>query len=330
MECLIMSNREIDRLKTIQKTIDGTLTWPQAAEILSLSQRQIGRLCAKVRSRGNHGIIHGLRGHPSNHKLTQGLIDKAIELIKRHYHDFGHTFANEQLVDKDSIYKINRQADIEEELRDEMPLTQFTRAMGDLGVDMIFANSPQAKGRVERGFKTHQDRLVKELRLANISDMAAGNEFLEKVYIPKHNAKFALEPASTVNAHRQLLKTHNLEEILCVKTIRTLANDYTLRYDNRYFQILSQDGVRIRAGSKVIIEERLDTTLHMKFKDTYLCYKVIDKPPYRGYYARNPSLLKEIMKPPKGTCVPDKNHPWRKFKFTKKYLGKQTQETYYT
>ena len=98
-------------------------------------------------------------------------------------------------VDKDSIYNINRQATVEEELRDEQPMTQFTRAMSELGVEVILAQSPQAKGRVERGFGTHQDRLVKELRLAGISTLEQANQFLWKVYIPEHNRRFAVDPA---------------------------------------------------------------------------------------------------------------------------------------
>lgn len=420
MEQLTMSNHEIDKLKVIQNTIDGIFTWPQAAEILSLSVRQIGRLCAKVREDGNRGVIHGLKGRPSNHLLPQWYKDDALELIKLYYSDFGPTFASEKLfenhgyllsantvrtamlgeglyaakphkpkhrkwrarracvgmlvqldgsehtwfedrgpkcallifiddatsrilygrfitvedtanlmacaraylklharpvafyVDKDSIYKVNRQANIEEELRDEAPLSQFTRAMGELDVQMIFADSPQAKGRVERGFRTHQDRLVKELRLAGISDMASANEFLEEVYIPKHNAKFAVAPASPANAHRELLPSHKLDGILCLKLGRTLANDYTLRYKNKFLQLEPAQEVRIRPGSVVAVEERLDGSLHLKFKGVYLRHKAVEKRPHMGYYATNKSELKALTRPPKGTSVPSKEHPWRK------------------
>lgn len=427
MEQLIMSNREIDKLKVIQNTIDGRLTWPQAAEILSLSERQVGRLCARVREEGNGGVIHGLKGLPSNNKLPDATILKAISLVRQHFADFGPTLANEHLlddykirvsintlrkamiiaelykpkshkpkhrawrerrscvgmlvqldgsehdwfegrgpkcallvfiddatsrilyarfitvedtenlmrrtkeclklngrpvaiyVDKDSIYKINRQASIDEELRDAMPLSQFTRAMGELGVEMIFANSPQAKGRVERGFRTHQDRLVKELRLAGISDMAAANKFLETVYIAKHNGKFAVAPASRLNAHRPLLKTHRLDEILCVKLNRTLANDYTLRFDNKFFQVTKEQDIRIRPRDIVTIEEWLDGSRHLKFKGVYLRYKSISKPPYRGYYATHSSELNRAGSGT-GTSVPGKDHPWRRFIPAKKPL----------
>lgn len=427
MEQLTMSNREIDKLKVIQNTIDGRLTWPQAADILSLSERQVGRLCARVREEGNGGVIHGLKGLPSNNKLPEAVIEEAIDLVKMHYSDFGPTLANEHLfddhdilvstntlrkamimaelykpkthkpkhrdwrerrscvgmlvqldgsehdwfegrgpkcallvfiddatsrilyarfitvedtvnlmrctkdylkingrpvaiyVDKDSIYKINRQASIDEELRDAMPLSQFTRAMGELGVEMIFANSPQAKGRVERGFRTHQDRLVKEMRLAGISDMAAANKFLETVYIAKHNGKFAVAPASRLNAHRPLLRTHRLDEILCVKLNRTLANDYTLRFNNKYFQVTKDQDIRIRPRNIVTIEERLDGSMHLKFRAVYLRYKNINKPPYSGYYATHRSDLNRVGSST-GTCIPGKDHPWRRFIPVKKPL----------
>jgi len=421
MEQLTMSNREIDKLKVIQNTVDGRLSWPQAAEILALSERQVGRLCAKVREAGNRGIIHGLKGRPSNHQIEAGLVDKALGYVKAHYRDFGPTFANEKLwenhdiristntlrkamlgeglyvvkrykpkhrkwrerrpcvgmlvqldgsehawfedrgpkcallifiddatsrilygrfitvedtenlmvcakaylkfhgrpvafyVDKDSIYKVNRQADIDEELRDETPLSQFTRAMGELDVQMIFADSPQAKGRVERGFRTHQDRLVKELRLAGISDMEAANKFLE-AYIPKHNAKFAVAPASLTDTHRALLRAHRLDEILCSKLNRTVGNDYTLRYKNKFLQIAAEQTVRVRPGALVVVEERLDGSLHLKLKGACLRHTQVEKRLYKGFYATNKSKVEATRIPSKGTCVPGKNHPWRKFK----------------
>jgi hypothetical protein len=431
MEQLTMSNYEADRLKVIQNTIDGLFTWPQAAEILSVSERQVGRLCAKVRKEGNRGIIHGLKGRPSNNRLEEGLWDKAAGLVKQYYPDFGPTFAQEKLfenhsvrisvntlrkvmigeglyrpkpykprhrkwrerrhcvgmlvqldgsehawfekrgpkcallifiddatsrilygrfisvedtenlmacakaylklhgrpvafyVDKDSIYKINRQASIDEELRDETPLSQFTRAMGELDVQMIFADSPQAKGRVERGFRTHQDRLVKELRLAGICDMESANKFLE-TYIPKHNAKFAVAPASPANAHRALLRTHKLDAILCSKLNRTVANDYTLRYRNKFLQLAAEQPVRVRPGSVVTVEERLDGGLHLRLRGAYLRYKALEKPPYRGYYATNKSRLREMARPSKGSCVPAKDHPWRRFNWPGKHAPQQT------
>ena len=102
-QTLTMSNREIDKLKVINNVIIGKLTWDEAGSQLALSDRQIGRLCIRVRKEGNAGIIHGLRGKPSNNQLKPGLLEKAMGLVKSKYSDFGPTFANEKLFE---IHKI--------------------------------------------------------------------------------------------------------------------------------------------------------------------------------------------------------------------------------
>lgn len=419
MEILTMTNQEVDRLRMIRSVIEGKSTWKEAACRLILSERQIGNLVARVRRQGNRGIIHGLRGQPSNHQLESGLLERALGILRQpRYEGFGPTFANEKLqkihtiklsvptlrlgmveaglwkskkekvkhrawrerraclgeliqldgsdhdwfegrgprcvlliyiddatsrilygefipvedtlnlfkttrtylkrhgrpiafyVDKDSIYKVNRQASIEEELRDDQPLTQFTRAMEDLGVKIIAANSPQAKGRVERGFKTHQDRLVKELRLAGISNMKAANEFLWNVYIPEHNARFAVQAAGAANAHRPLLKTHRLEEILCWRTQRTLLNDFTLRFRNQFFQILESAVPRVRPGVKIFIEIRLDQSMHVRYQDHCLPFKRIVKRSARSRQDLEKSL-RGLFEPKSTAHAPPPNHPWR-------------------
>lgn len=439
-----MSHREIDRLKVIQNVLNHQLSWNDAAERLDLSRRQIGYLCARVRKDGNEGIIHGLRGQPSNHQMDPTLLEQALELVKTHYPDFGPTFANEKLrnvhgvvvsttrlrlammgqglwksrkakhthrawrerrscvgmliqvdgsdhdwfegrgprcallvfiddatskilhaefipvedtlnlmkaartyllawgrpvalyVDKDSIYKINRQATIDEQLRDDQPMTQFTRAMEELGIQVICANSPQAKGRVERGFDTHQDRLVKELRLAGISTIPEANRFLRDVYLPDHNRRCAVEPRDSRDAHRPLLKDHRLEEILSLRTPRVVANDFTLRCQNRFFQLLADQPLRVRPKNNVLVEFRLDGSTHIRFKDHYLAFTLIPKKPYRPAFANRAAHLLKIHRTrtsPKtsGASItalnhfgnvailktphkPASNHPWRHFK----------------
>ena len=217
-------------------------------------------------------------------------------------------------VDKDSIYKINRQASLEEEVRDEQPMTQFTRAMSEVGTEVITANSPQAKGRVERLFKTLQDRLVKDLRLAGISSMDGANRFLDQGYLDRHNARFADEPANPTDAHRKLLPEHKLERILSLRTERTLFNDFTLRYQKQFFQVLEHQPVRVAPKDKIEVEVRLDGTTHLRFKDAYLNYKPIPKRPYRAYLDAQPSRRKQYDDPRiKGVgSTPAKDHPWRR------------------
>jgi hypothetical protein len=217
-------------------------------------------------------------------------------------------------VDKDSIYKVNRQAALDEEVRDEQPMTQFSRAMAELGVTVICANSPQAKGRVERLFKTLQDRLVKDMRLAGVSSAEAANRFLAEGYLDRHNAKFQEEPANRTDAHRKLLPEHRLEQILCLRTQRTLLNDYTLQYHKRFFQVLEHQPVRVGPRDKVEVETRLDSSTWLRFKEVYLNYKTIPKRPYRAHYQAQPSDAKQYDDPRiKGVgSTPAKNHPWRR------------------
>ena len=206
-------------------------------------------------------------------------------------------------VDKDSIYKINRQATMEEQLQDLQPLTQFTRAMRELDIEVIPAHSPQAKGRVERSFDTHQDRLVKELRLAGIATIPEANRFLQRRYIPAHNRRFAIEPARPTDAHRPLLPRHDLAAILSVQTVRTIDHDFTVRLQNRFFQLGPAQPVRIRPGDTVLIEQRLDGSVHLRAKGCYLAFTPIAKPAPRPAHVaartrRLPRRLRRVWRPP--------------------------------
>lgn len=213
-------------------------------------------------------------------------------------------------VDKDSIYKVNRQASIDEDLRDEYPMTQFTRAMNELGVTVIPANSPQAKGRVERGFGTHQDRLVKELRLRAISTMEAANQYLWNEYIPEHNKRYAVEPASASDQHRPLLPSHDLDEILSLRSERTVFQDFTVRFKSRFFQILDDQPVRVRPKDKILVEIRLDGSMHLRFKDCYLNFKALPKRPERLSRHSKPVAASPTIR---RYHKPAASHPWRRY-----------------
>lgn len=415
-ERLIMTTRELDKLRVIRQVLEHQLTWREAARQVGVSIRQVARLCLRVRTEGNKGILHRLRGRASNRQLTSGVLEKAVGLVKQHYPDFGPTFANEKLcerhhlllstetlrqgmiragiwrsrppriphrawrprracvgelvqldgsdhawfedrgprcillsyvddatsrtlygefvtvedtetllrttkaylvrygrpvafyVDKDSIYRVNRQATIEEQLQDTAPLTQFTRAMRELEITVIPANSPQAKGRVERSFDTHQDRLVKELRLAKISDQATANRFLHAHYLPTHNAHFAVEPATPTDAHRPLRASHDLAAILSVQTTRTIERDFTVRCQNRFFQLGPEQPVRVRPRDTVLIEQRLDGTMRLRVKGRYLAFTPIAKPAPRPSHvaARAPRARRSP-----GPSRPPSTHPWK-------------------
>ena len=392
-EVMVMGHKEIDKLVVVRDFLGGRIKLVQAAEVLSLSTRQVSRLTAQVREGGPRGVIHGLRGRPSNHQLDSYNLERVLcALHGPMWHDFGPTFAQQQLlkrvririgvetlrqlmtqvdlwqpgqrkarhrswrlrrpcvglltqldgsehdwfegrgprcvliefiddatsrvlyaefvvvedthtllrvtrtylerwgrpaglyVDKDSIYKINREATIEEQLEDVQPLTQFSRAMVQLAIAMIFANSPQAKGRVERAHGTHQDRLVKELRLRGISDIASANGYLWGKYLPEHNARFAVTAAEPRDAHRPLLACHNLDAIMAIQIERQVQNDFVVQHDKRFYQLLPEQPVRVNPKDRVVVVEHLDGSVQVVFKKRVLNVEILPQRPYRPYY----------------------------------------------
>ena len=151
--------------------------------------------------------------------------------------------------------------------------TQFSRALKELDIELILANSPQAKGRIERAWGTAQDRLVKELRLAKVKTLEEANEVLERVYLPWFNRRCTVKAASDNNAHRALGKL-DLAAILSIQESRTVGNDYTIRFDNEFYQLLEPVWPGERGG-QVIVEKRLDGSMHIRFKKGYLQYKAL-------------------------------------------------------
>jgi transposase len=152
--------------------------------------------------------------------------------------------------------------------------TQFNRALQELGIDWIPAHSPQAKGRVERFNATAQDRLVKELRLAKAATIEHANAVLEATFLPWFNRWCIVKPVSGNDAHRSIQPGMNLAGILCVQETRTVANDYTFRLDNQVYQLPPPPLSGLRRG-KVIVERRLDGSLHVRFKGRYLRYQLV-------------------------------------------------------
>ena len=152
-------------------------------------------------------------------------------------------------------------------------VTQFGRALKELEIELIRARSPQAKGRVERLFGTAQDRWVKELRLVKARSCDQANAVLERL-IPEHNRRFGRRAREITDAHRSLGPKHRLEAILSIQEQRVVSNDYTIRYKNRFYQLLKPvyPGER---GGRVVIEERLDGTLAIRYRERYLKHREI-------------------------------------------------------
>lgn len=210
-------------------------------------------------------------------------------------------------LDKFSTYKINHP-----KATDNLELmTQFRRAMRQLGTHLIFANTPQAKGRVERLFETLQDRLVKEMRLANINTIEEANVFLTKTFVPWFNSRYAVIPKSREDSHRRLdislgLK---LKSIFAKHYIRGINNDFTIRYRSNYYQLKEIQPTTVFKTDKVLIEERLDSTIKIKYKNHYLNFFLLPDKPLR--VTKSPVVLTEH----KSNWIPPKDHPWRQFNY---------------
>ena len=161
--------------------------------------------------------------------------------------------------------------------RHEMPPRQIGRALRELGITWIGAHSPQAKGRVERGFETAQDRLVKGLRVAGVQTLGQANEYLEKEFLPWWNRTLAVQPASADDAHRPLGKAYDLAAILSRVETRQVKNDYTIQFDGTVYGIERADIRSGLRGSLVRVEKRLDGTVAIRFRDQYLRHRICER-----------------------------------------------------
>lgn len=214
-------------------------------------------------------------------------------------------------LDKYSTYKINnKKQSIKQQLMDEEALTQFGRAMKELGIELIYAGSAEAKGRVERKNGVLQDRLVKEMRLENISTREDANKFI-KTYLPKFNKKFNVPAKRGIDLHRPAPPDYILKSILCIKEERVLKKDSTVRYKNKVYLITNRISSRV---DRVQIEERIDGSIWIKRGDRYLKYKEIE--PRVKVSEDKLKLGKQTIKWRKynKNSRPKKNHPWRTFK----------------
>lgn len=206
-------------------------------------------------------------------------------------------------LDKFSTYKINHPSAAD----NKDLITQFQRAMGQVGVKPISAHSPEAKGRVERIFETLQDRLVKELRLANISTNEEANEFL-KIYIPEFNKKFAVVPKKQADLHRAVSKELKAElpQIFSIQSQRKVNNDYTVLFKNRFLQLLEEQPATVYKKDIVTMEERLDGEIRISHRDRYLNYQELPERPKRMIDVRLSALTARSS-----GYTPPRDHPWR-------------------
>ena len=405
-DLVMLRQGEIRRLHVIEKVLERVIKQVEAAEILSLSERQIRRVVKRIRCEGDKGIIHQSRGRPSNRRTPDKVKNKVIRLYRAQYADFGPTLASEKLSERDGIgisdetlrrwlleagdwkrsrkgrqhrqwrerkhhygemvqidgshhawfeergsgcvlmgyiddatgkvfarfydyegslpamdsfkcyskkyglpmkvyldkhttYKSTARPTIQDELDQVEPLSQFERALKELGVEVLHAHSPQAKGRIERLFRTFQDRVVKEMRLRGIRTLEEANQFLEE-YLPLYNKRFCVCPKGQDNFHRPLPKGLVLDTILCIKTERSLRNDFTVAHSRKLYQI--EETVK---ASKVMVQERADGSMIMTHKGRSLRFKEITERPVRE---KTQGVLMRIRKP----RIPSIDHPWRR------------------
>jgi transposase len=394
-DIIMVRQRELKRLHVIRKVMEGTLTQGDAADLISLSERQIRRIAKRIREEGDQGIRHKSRGKPSHRKLP--FKDMIVQLYRSTYSDFGPTLFTEKLQEREGITvsretvrtwlmeegewkkhrkrKAHRQWRERKERYGEMlqmdgshhdwfegrgprcvlmayiddasgsvyarfydyegtipamdsfkryitkyglpmsvyldkhttykswarnqeaePLSQFGRALKELGVRMRHAHSPQAKGRIERLFQTFQDRMVKEMRLKGVSTIPEANRFLAS-YLPVYNRRFGVPPKKHENLHRTV--NIDLDTILCIKTEPTLKNDHTIRYSGTLYQI--EDRIRTK---KVVVEELIDGSMRIRHKGDQVTFHEIAARPV------TPEKERPFVAKGKGHRPPI-DHAWR-------------------
>jgi len=412
-ELLTMSGKEVSRLEVMQRLKEKSLNQREAAQLLSVSVRQVKRMFKAYREQGAAGLVSQRRGQASNHQLKEAIRVQALDLLGSKYRGFGPTLACEKLVEveglqisKESVRKLMLGADlwkarrvrniVTHQMRERRPclgemvqidgsphdwfegraercvllvfiddatgqllellfvesesffsycaaartyferygkpvafysdkhgvfrvnqerplgltsgLTQFGRAMQELDILIICANSPQAKGRVERANQTLQDRLVKELRLLGISDPVSGNAYLPK-FREDFNRRFAVVPRSTHDAHRPLLENENLKIILTHQKTGTLSKNLTVQSNRVIYQIQSDRPDYTLRHAQVTVCENVLGEVTILYKNKPLAYTIF-RQPIRQAEVADTKTLDHLIRSPQ---PPSAHHPWRQY-----------------
>lgn len=380
MGLIAMSERDLQRIEILSKAMAGRMTLVSAAHVLDLSERQVRRLLARMQTGGAASIRHKAIGRPSNNRISDGVRDYAVTLVRERYADFGPTLASEKLAERDGLRvsretvrgwmvdaglwlsrkqrrtfhqpRLRREAYGElvqidgsehrwfedrgppcsllvfiddatgklmqlrfvrsesaftyfealelylkrhgapiafysdkhsvfrvakKDAKGGQGVTQFGRALCELNIEILCANSSQAKGRVERMNRTLQDRLVKELRLSGIDTMEAGNAFLPD-FMEDYNARFAIIPARPDDLHRPLnLAPDRLTEILCKREQRYVGSQLTFSFERKRIMLAETEVTRGLVGRYVETYAYADGRLDVRWKGYSLSYQVFDK-----------------------------------------------------
>lgn len=221
---------------------------------------------------------------------TQGYMDEeettwaAMTVLRRWVVRYGIPMA--LYTDKKNVYVTDRAPTLEEELRGEQPLTAFGKACQKLGIAIITAHSPQAKGRVERSNGTYQDRLVKELALRQISTLEEANELLSNGFVDDLNKRFAVAPGEAEDHHRPLPKGLDLDDVFCHECHRVLQNDWTVRHANIHYQVLGDNKPLPKPGQRILVRTHMDGRIQLLCREKPLAFRPIT--PEQLYAAKSP------------------------------------------
>jgi len=277
-----------------------------------------------VQMDGSHHDWFERRGQPC---VLMGYIDDATSKVYARFYTYEgtipamdsfkryivkHGIPASIYLDRHAAYKSKGKATLEEELLGREPMSEFERALDDLGVRVIFAQSAPAKGRIERLFKTFQDRLIKEMRLRMIKSIPEGNTFL-RMYLPVFNKRFGVLAAKDEDLHRQIPVGVDLDGVFSLRTPRALRNDFTVVHEGKMYQI--QDTIRT---DKVIVEERLNGALVITHKGRALQYRQRAQRPIKE--KRQVEVIKAPIQP--------KDNPWRHFRLPGSHPVKKEEEVF--
>lgn len=219
-------------------------------------------------------------------------------LCKRYFHR--HGLPEAFYADRSSIFRVNHT-----NVTTTEALTMFERSLNELGIEMICASSPQAKGRVERANQTLQDRLVKEMRLAQLDNYQEANAFLED-YIHTYNHRFAVSPASPVDSHEPLRPENSIDLIFTKRYKRKLSKDLEFQYKRVIYQITSDRPTYALKGREVTVREDEEGKITVFLDQTQLNFRRFFRQPKRNTVATAKDIERHSHKPAK-------DHPWRTY-----------------
>lgn len=254
-------------------------------------------------------LVDDATGHTLGQFSAQETIWAAVAVLRAWIDQFGIPRA--LYTDWKNVY-VRRPNAAERETGAE-PLTQFGRMCAALGIQIIPASSPQAKGRIERNHGTHQDRLVKKMRRQGVASLEAANAFLAADYWGEHNRRFAVSPVSAEDFHVAVARRVRLDQVFRLEDTRTVGNDWVVRYDNRFLQLARQSD-RPPARSSVVVCEDAAGQLEIRYRDRVIRWTEVAAPIAPATAKPRPTTprVPQPTTPIRSRRVPCADHPWRR------------------